>query len=365
MELQFIHLISFVAWSVAVFGSTLIGFWLFEVVFLREGTVDKSVYDHKDVQVRFLTVGSEEVVQNSLDVLPEEFEDVHVIAEEEICVEGAEVHVVPEGFECDSVKKGRALEWARQVAETEKEFVLYLDEDSHLMSFPGLPDRDVIQLREEPQPTSSLLSYIADVFRMGVQFEQLSFSNLKLPLFVWGGGLAVREDVEDDITWDRASLVEDTAFAWAAVLEGATYGVSKIFVQNQAPPSVMALMRQRRRWAGGNQLESRNLPTFYRFFTRMRNYAWGLTPISALLLPVVLFTVQGEIIGGELLSYLGWALTGIIPFWYLTGVLYYPDRSWKMVYGALLLPFSALLHGLGALWGIASPPKTFEVTPKE
>ncbi|MFC6871929.1 glycosyltransferase family protein [Halobellus marinus] len=108
------------------------------------------VYGESEIQVRILTVDTEDVVQATVNSLPAEFDDVHVVAEADIDVAGATVQVVPDNFSCAAVRKGRALEWARQTLTNDREFVLYLDEDSHLESFEGLPDADIVQLREQP-----------------------------------------------------------------------------------------------------------------------------------------------------------------------------------------------------------------------
>ncbi|MFB6242391.1 MAG: glycosyltransferase family 2 protein [Candidatus Nanosalina sp.] len=201
---------------------------------------------------------------------------------------------------------------------------------------------------------------------MGLQLEQLSFSQMEMPLFTWGGGLVVRSRLENRVTWNRPRLVEDTAFVWKAALqEEASYGVSNIYVRNQAPPSVQALLQQRRRWAGGNHMESEKLSQPYRSFIRIRNYAWGLTPITAIAIPLLIGFAPASVMGEEALGVIGLVTTGIIPLWYLLGILYYPDRDWKMIPGIPVLPFAALLHSLGAIWGIVSPPASFTVTPKK
>ncbi|MFD1643617.1 hypothetical protein [Halohasta litorea] len=141
-----------------------------------------------------------------VDSLPESLDDVHAIAESSIDVTGASVHVVPDDFDCRAVRKGRAQEWARRTLDCHKEFVLYLDEDSIVESFKGLPDADIVQLREKPRRTGSNLSFLADIDRMGGQLEQRAFARLSIPLFAWGGGIAVRSEIEDATTWDRKSL---------------------------------------------------------------------------------------------------------------------------------------------------------------
>lgn len=362
---SFVILFSFVVWSVTVLGVFLVSFWLVEVLILRKPSIKESVYGAEDVQVRVLTVGGVATVRETVDKLDEDLEDVVVIAEEDMDVEGAEVRVVSDSFSCKADKKGRALEWANKNLETDKEFLLYLDEDSHLENFSGLPDRDMVQLREKPRYTDSMISYVADVFRMGVQLEQLSFPNFRLPLFAWGGGIAIKKEVEQDIGWNRKSIVEDTAFVWRAASKGYSFGISDIYVRNEAPPSIKALLEQRRRWAGGNHSEAKALAQPYKSFQRIRNLGWGLTPLSALAVPLMLFLTSQPIIYEELLQVIGAFLFMIAPSWYVLGVLYYREINLKLLAGILLAFPASILHGTGALWGIIDSPEKFTVTPKQ
>ena len=210
-------LFGFTLWSVTLlFGATALIWFVLTTVVGAGYEAPPNEYGLSEMQVRIMTVDAAEVVQETVDSLPEGLDDVHVIAESDIDVTGATVHVVPEEFTCRAVRKGRAQEWARQALTCQKEFVLYLDEDSIVESLDGLPDADIVQLREKPRRTGSNLSYLADIYRMGVQLEQRAFARLSIPLFAWGGGIAVRTEVEEKTTWDRETLVEDTAFVWAA-----------------------------------------------------------------------------------------------------------------------------------------------------
>ena len=322
------------------------------------------VHGGDEIQVRVLTVDAAEVVQATVDSLPEELDDVHVVAEEAVEVTGATVHVVPEAFDCEAVRKGRAIEWARRRLETDREFVLYLDEDSHVAELEGLPDADVVQLRERPRRTGSVLSYLADVYRMGVQIEQRAFARLSVPLFAWGGGVAVRRSVEDEVTWDRETIVEDTAFVWAAAkqLENLSFELATATCRNEAPPSLAEITQQRRRWAAGNLEAASALPTGYQVLTRVRNAAWALSPVVTLV--VVPLSLLGVGVAGGLFALASLALGALTLFWYLRGVVYYGrDRlAWALV--APLAPLVTVVHSMGAVVGVVAPPDGFRVTEK-
>ncbi|ELZ48932.1 hypothetical protein C464_05960 [Halorubrum coriense DSM 10284] len=321
-------------------------------------------YGLDEIQVRIMTVDAADVVQDTVDSLPERLDDVHVIAESPIDVRGATVHVVPDEFACNAVRKGRAQEWARRSLDCGKEFVLYLDEDSLVESLDGLPDADIVQLREKPRRTGSNLSYLADMYRMGVQIEQRVFARLSIPLFAWGGGIAVRSEVEDETTWDRETLVEDTAFVWAAFRESdVTFALSDAVCRNEAPPSLYEILQQRRRWAAGNVQASTMLPFRYELLTRVRNYAWALSPIVTLIVvPLSLLSVTIAYSGLFFAASMGLAVCTL--GWFLLGVGYYGDDHHRWALAVPLAPVITVIHSMGTVAGIVSPPETFRVTTK-
>ena len=321
-------------------------------------------YGPESVHVRILTIDAADVVQATVDSLPAAFDDVHVIAEEPIDVTGVTVHVVPDGFDCEAVRKGRAIEWARRTLDHDREFVCYLDEDSVVESFAGLPDADVVQLRERPRRSGGVLPYLADVYRMGVQIEQRAFARLGVPLFAWGGGIAVRAELEEQITWDRETIVEDTAFVWAAFRDAdPTFELARATCRNEAPPSLYEIVQQRRRWAAGNLRAASMLPARYEALTRVRNYAWALSPVVTLIaVPLSLLGVSVVYGGLFLLASLG--LAALTAFWFVRGAVYYGGRSlgWALV--VPLAPLVTVVHSMGTVAGLLAPPEGFRVTEK-
>ncbi|HET7322952.1 MAG TPA: glycosyltransferase family 2 protein, partial [Halococcus sp.] len=213
-------ILSIILWIIVLLSICSISYWTYLLVFVaRDYEFPPAEHDPSSVQVRLLTVDSPHIVQKSINAIPETITDRHVIAERPMKIEGATVHVVPDTFECEAIRKGRALEWARQNIPCEKEYILYLDEDSLMTDFSGIPDGDVIQFRERPRRSQSWLSYLAEIFRMGFQIEQRAFPSLSVPLYAWGGGIAVRNELEDRITWERSTMIEDTTFIWNAAAE--------------------------------------------------------------------------------------------------------------------------------------------------
>jgi hypothetical protein len=342
-----------------------VGFWLFETLILAPSTGKTSTpFGHDDVQVRISTVNNAGIVQTTVDRLPETLTDIRIISESPMEIEGATVHVVPKEFSCTATHKGRALEWARRNVPCDREFVLFLDEDTLVESLPPLPDVDVVQFTELPLYTGSRWTYLCEVFRIGYQFEQRAFARMHFPLYVWGGGIAVRKSVEDQVTWDRQTITEDTAFVWtaAATLSDFEMRVVDGRFRNQAPGTIRTMLRQRRRWMSGTRLDAGMLPSKYRLLVGMRAAIWAFSPIV-----VVFATVIGFIPGASIIPALDWLLIGLFVFLHLimaTGALLYEFGPVTFLLAIILTVPIVFINTLGALWGYVSPTKRFVVTAK-
>lgn len=360
-----LEITSIVLWSMlAMFvGSNL--FWVYEVSLVwRTYEPPPLVHGAEAVQVRILTIDAEAVVQRTVDELPHDLTDRHVIAETPLSIDGAEVHVVPDSFECDAVRKGRALEWARQNLVCEKEFVLFLDEDTIVSEFHGLPDSDIVQFREEPQRTDSIIPYISEIYRMGFQIEQLAFGQFDYPLYTWGGGLAIRKSVEDRITWNTATVIEDTKFVWRAVSDGdIDFSVVPTRFENQAPPSLRSMISQRRRWIAGSREEHGILPLDYMLLYGLRDISWGLSPLAPVLF-LLPFLIDGIVVYQSQFKALAGLLFGLVFVWAVIGIRYHGTPLPESILLLLLSPVIVIPHAAGALVGLISAPSTFEVTTK-
>lgn len=357
--------ISTLLWAIVFLSVCLVGYWTY-LMFAARGYEHPPVeHDPSAVQVRILTIDAERVVQASVNTIPESVTDRHVIAEEPMAIDGATVHVVPDAFECDAIRKGRAIEWARRNVPCETEYVLYLDEDSHMTGFAGVPDADVVQFRERPRRTSSRLAYLTELFRMGAQLEQRAFPSLSVPLYAWGGGIAVRKSFEDRITWNTPSLIEDTTFVWngATANDGIDFEVASTTFATQAPPTIRALIGQRRRWFAGSRNNAHLLSPVYRLITTVRNLAWALSatiPLLTLLSVIAPGTVFFETAFQEV-SVLIFVFLSI---WSILGLRYSHESRLVGLVLLVLLPIVSVLHSLGACVGLLSPPTDFDVTRK-
>jgi len=353
-------------WVALLLYAFSVSWWLFEVVVLSRGwnRHGDDNWEDSDIQVRILTIGSEAVVQATVNSVPGTIDDIHVIAERDISIEGATVHVVDEAFECAATNKGRAVEWARQHVPCDREYVLYLDEDTLMAGFDGVPDADIVQFSEKPIYTGSRLTYLCEIFRVGYQFEQLGFHRLRYPLYAWGGGVAIRHEIEDEITWDVATITEDTNFIWrAAETRDLTYRLVDARFRNQAPPSIRSLIKQRRRWISGTLRDGGLLPLAYRPLYYTRIIAWAFSPFVPVLI-LVAYLFPGTAPSMELYSTISLVLVTMLFVYTGAGIVGYRKHPilWPIL--LVLTPLAVFAHSVGALWGLIRPIETFEVTEK-
>jgi hypothetical protein len=370
--------VSLVLWQLVLVYTLPVGYWLYELGLfaVRTPRTPRSsfTWSLNDVQVRVLTVDAAAVVQETVDALPSGIHDVLVIAESDLEIEGenCEVAVVPGDFRCEATAKGRAIEWARRARPTDREYVLYIDEDTIVPELHGVPDADIVQFRERPTRTGSLLAYLAEIHRIGFNVEQLAFPFLRVPLYAWGGGVAVRTSVEDAVTWDVDTMVEDSVFAWRALLEyGASYHLADVFFENQAPPSVRAMINQRRRWLSGTRTNADLLPRDYRVLYNLRDVGWAVSVFAPVVWLLSLLFVLGvspfglqQVLLPEVYLPLSYTLLGFVYLWSFVGLHYYDEPPVTSALLVLFTPVVVLVHSIGALYGLASPANGFTVTEK-
>jgi len=342
-------------------------YWIYEM--LRHGfwyTPPSRQWGPSDIQVRILTVDNESIVRETVRRLPSSFAETYVIAEEAIDVPGADVRVVPDEFDCEATNKGRALEWARRTLTCDSEYILYLDEDSHMLEFGGLPDSDIVQFNEHPRKTTSWLTYFCEINRVGFQLEQRAFPSAKVPTYVWGGGLAIRASVEEAITWDCQTVIEDTMFAWRAFTEldeKPSFSFIPDRISNQAPPSLRAMFQQRRRWIAGSREDNRILSLDRILMYGIRDLSWTITGVLPLILLISLIP-NVSIFFVDIYRTVSVPLVAFLYVWVGIGLLIYRPSLRVSVAVLLLAPVTSVLHSVGATWGLFSHPGEFEVTEK-
>jgi len=345
--------------------------WLLEVTVLAYGwrADDETEIGLGNIQVRILTYDSPSTVQVTANAVPDEIAATKVIAEAEMDIDGADVHVVPEAFESQAQKKGRAIEWARRHVDCEQEYILYLDEDSIMVDFEGLPAADLIQISEHPLRTGSWLVYLCEVFRVGYQREQRAFHRMAYPLYAWGGAVAVRHELENEVTWDVPTITEDTTYIWRAAKHVDQAGgrfeyrlVNGRF-RNQAPPTVRGMFNQRRRWMSGTLRDMYRLPRRYLPLQFARITTWTLSPVIPLL-SVLAFLYPELVPQHGLYQAASVPLFGMVFVYMLAGLVEYRKYPEHWLVYLLLTPLAVTLHAVGAFWGLLRPAKDFKITEK-
>ena len=350
-------------------GSSL--WWLLEVTVLAHGwrADDETEIGLDNIQVRILTYNSPSTVQVTANSVPDGIAETKVIAEEAMDIDGAAVHVVPDEFESRAQKKGRALEWARQHVACDQEYILYLDEDSIMINFEGLPAADLIQITEHPLRTGSWLVSLCDVFRIGYQREQRAFHRMAYPLYAWGGAVAVRHELENEVTWDVPTITEDTTFIWRAArhvdLQGGRfeYRLLNGRFRNQAPPSIREMVHQRRRWISGTLRDMYRLPRRYLPLQFTRIITWTLSPVIPLL-AVLAFLYPDLVPQHGLYQITSVALFGMLFVYMAVGLIEYRKYPELWPVYLVLTPLAVTLHSVGAFWGLLRPATDFKITEK-
>ena len=363
--------IALVFWVTLVLYGVSSLWWLLEVTVLAYGwrADDETEIGLDSIQVRILTYNSPSTVQVTVNSVPEQVAETKVIAEAEMDIDGATVHVVPDDFESEAQKKGRAIEWARQHLDCAQEYVLYLDEDSIMVNFEGLPAADLIQISEHPLRTGSWFVYLCEVFRVGYQREQRAFHRMGYPLYAWGGAVAVRHELENQVTWDVPTITEDTTFIWRAAeyvdRQGGRfeYRLLNRRFRNQAPPSLREMFNQRRRWMSGTIRDMHRLPRRYLPLQFTRILTWTLSPVIPLL-SVLAFLYPTFLPQHTLYQITSIALFSMLFVYMIAGMVEYRTYPEKWPVYLVLTPVVVALHAVGALWGVIRPARDFKITEK-
>lgn len=362
-------IVVYILLTTSIYGLSVILWVLHAIIapsFFKQPT--ELTWNSNNIQVRILTVDNHSLCKTTAEYASEYFDDIHIISETTIKnISGATIHTVPSSFKCDATRKGRALEWARQNITCEKEYVLYLDEDTLITDFQGLPDVDICQFTETPMQSNSLLTFYTEIYRSGYQTEQRSFNLLKYPLYVWGGGVAVRTTLEDTVTWDYNTITEDTNFAWrSAKKQPISFATVLQEFRNQSPVRIKDLITQRRRWISGTLNDLHILPLKYRIYSVSRIVNWALSPlvmlntiiIYILSNPILNSTVFISVVIAELLALMLTTTIGVYKYNKI-------EPLSKIILSIPLTPVLALINGIGAIYGLLKPAQDFKVTPKK
>jgi hypothetical protein len=177
--------------------------------------------------------------------------------------------VVPREFTARSERKGRALEYSRQVRQAEgldQPWVKILYNDDDVLPTKGYvltafdADYDVCEGITAPRteyanwPPSHVVASHADDIRTRTCLIYCSVFQgvLRSPLYVHGEGLTVTGEAERIVTWDRPGIAEDLTFGQIAAKMGLRWGWFHEHVEITSPWTLREFLVQRRRWLWGN-----------------------------------------------------------------------------------------------------------------
>ena len=238
-----------------------------------------------------------------------------------------------------------------------------------MVNFEGLPAVDLIQISEHPLRTGSWLVYLCEVFRVGYQREQRAFHRMAYPLYAWGGAVAVRHELENEVTWDVPTITEDTTYIWRAAKHVDSQGgrfqyrlLNRRF-RNQAPPTIRAMFNQRRRWMSGTLRDMYRLPKRYLPLQFARIITWTLSPVIPLL-SVLAFLYPALVPQHGLYQIASVGLFSMLFVYMIAGLVEYRKypETWPVY--LLLTPLVVTLHAAGAFWGLLRPATDFKITEK-
>lgn len=261
--------------------------------------------------------------------------------------------VVPNETGLNAKYKGESQEWARRTYPRTSGYTLYIDEDTILPKGFKMPaDGDIVQLEENPQSTNWLIEAV-EAHRSGFAVEMALFEQAKFPAYMWGGGVAISAELENDTTWNRVTICEDSAFAYA-IRQPFNYRYSGIQAKNQAPSTLWDLFKQRRRWTSGTVGDIGLCPSwFMRGALLVRAYAWAFTipiAIAGLILHDLHWVFWLPLFMSMLLSFIGSWITGRSV----------PDT----ILNVLLGPIASCINSVGTIIAFFHPVTTFDCTPK-
>lgn len=315
---------------------------VYYVFFHRE-----AAHNTDDFGIKILTTGDDsEVLEKTVSYCERE---PLVISRKPVSISRGDLKVLPEGFECAAQFKGEQLEWARR--ELPQPYTLYLDEDS-LCNFSEIPAADLVQFQEVPHSKKVLIASI-EAHRIGFQIEQAFFEKTG-PLYLWGGGFAVSNKLEQVTTWDRPSITEDTAFVFS-LKQPYSFKFSKKKIDAQAPLTIKDLIRQRWRWASGtfDDLKYLDGHPWRRAWVNFRQLNWGLWPIYSLIpfvLGLPLWISILPLLQSGVWTALGAKIIGL---------------SWqRTVIAVVLTPVTAYVHSIGCTLALLERQFMFARTPK-
>lgn len=313
---------------------------------------------------------------------------------------GADLNIrVPDDYETDNGAKfkARALHYAVEHrhdidAYSKDDWIIHLDEESLLTPevVRGIsdyiePDMAIYSIGQGEikynayNYGNNLLITAIDAIRTGDDLGRfrLQYKLFKKPLFgMHGSFFLVPALLERHIGFDlggKGSITEDAYFALVAAHKGVRFGWVEGFIREQSPFSILALLKQRRRWITGLRLLmwDKTISRRQRITLGVNMLLWRLAWVG----PVV--TLWNFLAGGSVLPPLAEVaaalVTGMVGVVYMVGAyrnviganLRFHKQLTIWVASGVLVPVACFVEGLAVLYSIVQPNKvSFDVVEK-
>ena len=313
---------------------------------------------------------------------------------------GADINVrVPDNYQTEKGAKfkARALHYAINFRHqldrfTRDDWILHLDEESLVTPevVRGIaayiePDNAIYSIGQGEikynayNYGNNLLITAIDAIRTGDDLGRfrLQYKLFKKPLFgMHGSFFLVPALLERHIGFDlggKGSITEDAYFALVAADKGVRFGWVDGFIREQSPFSLLALLKQRRRWITGLRLLmwDKAISRRQRLILGTNMLLWRLAWVG----PVV--TAWNIVAGGSVLppaAEVSAALvTGMVGVVYMVGAYrnviganLKPHKQLLIwVASGLLFPIACLVEGVAVIYSIIKPNQvSFDVVDK-
>jgi hypothetical protein len=209
-------------------------------------------------------------------------------------IDGIEVVVVPDAYDCEAIAKGRAMQYFTEtvVAAEPDHWYAFIDDDNKILDDSFLYEIPYYEARGyramnpvlEPRRGDSVITYMTDHIRLvdDLTVYRLFTGVIGRPYLGFHGELlCVRGDVLSSVGFDRESIVEDFAFALELVREGTKVWQSQTRVSILSPHDVRSFLTQRARWYWGVNHYLPKAPRVTQCVVGLRMTTWSLAITSS------------------------------------------------------------------------------------